>query len=380
MTHQILEPVAQLGVEAVARKRDHHGDAILVQVRADEELDVAALLQVEQANEGLAELLRAGREELVLGEGLEERDERLVVVRPLEEVLGDGDLAELPAEDRRLRGRLHVRLAREDAEQPQQRDRVAALVDALHRDVVHLGVAVDGREAVRLRDDQEVAADQALAQVRLDGAHGDRRRVPRAGVVGQDPEPGARHDRELPVGEDVLAVAEQDEVPVEQPLEEGSRLLDLVERVAGGARARRVDHLRHASPHRLVVTDGRLDVAEHEPNARFELAELLRSEVAAHLEVHHRLAHRRLASMHDPPYAAFGVALGPDHRVVDEPDVEPPGAQLLRHRVDEERRVLAVRLDDRPHGLVPVVGQRRVEARVPQAAPTPARRPGRTRP
>ena len=188
------------------------------------------------------------------------------------------------------------------------------------------------------------------------------------GVAYREPESSARipspapgNDRELPVGEDVLAVAEQDEVPVEQPLEEGSRLLDLVERVTGGARARRVDHLRHASAHRLVVTDGRLNVAEHEPNARFELAELLRSEVAAHLEVHHRLAHRRLASMHDPPYAAFGVALGPDHRVVDEPDVEPPCAQLLRHRVDEERRVLAVRLDDRPHGLVPVVGQRRIE-------------------
>ena len=104
-------------------------------------------------------------EELVLGEGLEELDERLVVVRALEEVLGDGDLAELAARgSASSAGRLHVRLASEETEQPQCSATVLPRgVDALDRDVVHLGAPVDGRESVRLGDDEQVAAHQALA-------------------------------------------------------------------------------------------------------------------------------------------------------------------------------------------------------------------------
>jgi hypothetical protein len=93
---------------------------------------VTALLQVEEAHERLAELVRASGEELVLGEGFEELDERLVVVGALEEVLGDGDLTELAAEDRRLPGRLRVRLAREQTEETEERDRVGT--GAAYRD------------------------------------------------------------------------------------------------------------------------------------------------------------------------------------------------------------------------------------------------------
>ena len=131
------------------------------------------------------------------------------------------------------------------------------------------------------------------------------------------PSPAPGTIDELPVGEGVLAVAEQDEVPVEQPLEEGPRLLDLVERVAGGARARRVDHLRHASPHRLVVAHCRLDVAEHEANACLELARAPpepRWRLTSKCITDSRAGASRACS--DPPDAAVGVALGPDHRVV----------------------------------------------------------------
>lgn len=47
LLQQVLEPDAQLGVEAVARERDEDRNPALLQVGADEELDVLALLEVE---------------------------------------------------------------------------------------------------------------------------------------------------------------------------------------------------------------------------------------------------------------------------------------------------------------------------------------------
>jgi hypothetical protein len=63
----------------------------------------------------VAERVRAGREQLVEGEVLDQADGDLVVVRAGHEVLRGQHLAELPACDRNLAGRLHVRLRGEEA-------------------------------------------------------------------------------------------------------------------------------------------------------------------------------------------------------------------------------------------------------------------------
>ena len=60
------------------------------------------LLQVEQPHHLVAELLRRRGEQLVLREALEDRDDRLVVVRALEQVLRLQDLLQLAVQERRV--------------------------------------------------------------------------------------------------------------------------------------------------------------------------------------------------------------------------------------------------------------------------------------
>ncbi len=122
-----------------------------------------------------------------------------------------------------------------------------------------------------------------------------------------------------------------------------------------------LDHLRDPVGERLEVADGRLDVDEDRPDASLERRELVRRCVAAGLEVHDRLPQRRLTGMENLDDPTLAVALGADHGMDDETDLEAAGAQLLRDGVDEERGVHSVRLDDRSHRGVPVACERRVE-------------------
>jgi hypothetical protein len=163
-------------------------------------------------------------------------------VRVLEEVLGGRDLAQLAPQDRDAARRRHVGLRREEPEQPQQRDGRAVRPDALDRDVVHLHAAMHGRESIRLRDDEQRPAEQPLAQARLDLLDRNGRRVARTRVVGEDAEARPAHDGQPVVLEGVLAVAEEGEVSIGEPLEESARLLDLVVGIAGRGRLRGLDH------------------------------------------------------------------------------------------------------------------------------------------
>ena len=123
LEEEVLQVVSQLRVEPVAREGDEHRDPPLFDVGPDEELRVLALLQREQRDELFAKLVHARDEQLVFRKRLEQREEGLVVVGVLEEILGNCDLAELPAEDRDAAGRGHVRLAREEPDEPAARRR-----------------------------------------------------------------------------------------------------------------------------------------------------------------------------------------------------------------------------------------------------------------
>ena len=89
--------------------------------------------------------------------------------------------------------------------------------------------------------------------------------------------------------------------------------------------------------------------------------QLVRSEVPADLEVHDRFAGRRLPGVQHVRDAPVGAALGADHRMDDQPDLETARGQLLGDRVHQEGHVRAVRLDHRADGRVAVPRQRRVE-------------------
>ena len=309
---QRLELADELGVVAVGRERGDQRDRAAVRAAAAEQPDAVAL-QREQRDDGAAQVVRAGREELVLRERVEQRDRGLVVVRALDQVLVAEDLAQLAVEQRRLGGGLGVGLAREQAEHARLAGDAPVRPDLADADVVHPRAAVHGGEPVGLGDDQQVALERALAH--LVREVGER---PRAGVgggrlVGEDPEAGAGHDAERVVLDPVLPVAEEDEVVLEQPLQEGDGLVDLVVGVARGAGARELHHAAAAVGHRREVEHRAADVAQHGADGAGELLELRLVEPPVELEVHDRLARRRLARVQhagDPPVRRRAPARG----------------------------------------------------------------------
>ena len=95
-----------------------------------------------------------------------------------------------------------------------------------------------GERRLRLRDEQQVAAERALAHARVQRCE----RAPAwrrsSGLVVEQAEPGAGDDAQRSVDELVVARAQEDEVVVEPASEELDGLRDLVLVVARGALAR----------------------------------------------------------------------------------------------------------------------------------------------
>ena len=77
----MLQALAEIRVEPVARQRDDDRDAPAVEVASDEDPDAAVPFQLQKAADQSAELAGRRLEQLVLGERLEERRGGLVVVR-----------------------------------------------------------------------------------------------------------------------------------------------------------------------------------------------------------------------------------------------------------------------------------------------------------
>ncbi len=262
---QVLEPDAKLGGDMVAREGDHGRHRPPHGVAPQEEAHAPLLLHPEQGHDRGAELRRGGREQLVLGEAVEERDDRLVVVRARDQVLPLHDRFELAADERDLARRLVVRLRREEPDQPQLADDLAPGVDALHADVVHPRLAVDGRLGVRLRHDHERPAEDPLTHRLVELGHGHRLCEPRPGLVREHAQARRRHDPGRRPASDlrhlVLAVAEVDEVVVGEPAQKLDRLVHLVGRVARTGGLGGLDHP-------LDPLDHRQEVANDEPQAR----------------------------------------------------------------------------------------------------------------
>ena len=348
---QVLEPDAKLGRDVVTREGDHGRHRPPHRVAPQEEAHPSLLLHPEERHDGGSELGCGGREQLVLGEAVEERDDRLVVVRARDQVLPLHDRLELSPDERDLARRLGVGLRREEPDQPQLPDDLAPCVDALHADVVHPRLAVDGRLGVRLRHDHERPAEDPLAHRLVELGHGHRLRVAGPGLVREQAQARSRDDpgRRLTVDLRglVLAVAQVDEVVVGEPAQELDRLVHLVERVARARRLGDLDHPLDPLHHRQEVANGEPQAREAPPKRVLERLEARVVERAVGLEVHDRLAPRRAAGGRHRLDGAVGGPLDPHHGVQHETHLAAEVVQLGRHRIDEERRVLDVDVDDR---------------------------------
>ena len=114
---QAAHALHQRGVVAPAREREDQRRVAPVDVAPAEQAHPPGALERQQRLDGAAQVVDRRGEQLVLREGVEQRDGGLVVVRALDQPEALEALAQLAAEQRRLGGGLGVGLGREQADQ-----------------------------------------------------------------------------------------------------------------------------------------------------------------------------------------------------------------------------------------------------------------------
>ena len=243
-----LDPAPVLGVEAVARHEHEQREEAPERVAAHEQPQPLALAEVEDAHRDLEQLVARDLEQLVARVGVEDLDQRLLVVAPGRErgaLEHSGDLA---PQDRHLARLGLVGLVGVEAEEAPLAHHLAVLVEALDAHVVEVGGAVDGGPRVRLGEVEDVRLERERANAGRQLVEAARALL--AARLAQDPEAalGDRVEAQLAVlgHELVVAVAEEGELVVLEPLEERRRLLRI--HVALGHRAARGSRPRARAP------------------------------------------------------------------------------------------------------------------------------------
>ena len=183
------EPLADVGVVAVARQVDQHGDVAAVGVAADEHPQLPPLPGVHHRLGDRGQLVDGRVEQLVARVVLERVHQRLAGVAARVEPDPAQHLGGLLAQQRDPGERLGVGRAGEQAEEPALADHLAVLVERLHADVVEVGRAVDGGPRVGLGQHQQ----GLLARLLLDQGGQLAERGRHVLVGAQDAEPGAGH-------------------------------------------------------------------------------------------------------------------------------------------------------------------------------------------
>ena len=387
LPQDLLDALAVLGVEAVARDEHQAGEEALVLVAAHEQPQPRALAEAEDAGRDLVQVVDVDLQELVARVGLEDLQQALLAVAAGREGRARHDRPDLAPNDRHV---VQGRLVGGGGIEPQEAalaDHLAGVVEALDADVVQVGRSVDRRARVRLREGQQTRRPRQRAHARGQLAEGARGRLGPA--LAQDPEPRAVDRAQavlsLLVDQLVVPVAQEREVAVVEPRQQLRDLLD-VARLARHRRHREVgDDLVHPPAHVRPVLDGGVHIAQHPQQVAAQRLELGRLGLLVHLDVEDRLGPGALlrgpGRQHRDDLALL-VTPHPDHRVDEQVDAVGLTVELHAHRVHEERHVVAVHLDHRVRGLPPVLLEVRVvdahlrRARLALAQEAPVRERG----
>src|SRR5215208_4721994 len=222
----VLHAFPDHGVVAVTGHEDQAGEKAPVGVAPDEESDALSLLQVEYSHRYLEELLLGDLEQLVARVGLQDLDQVLLVVAPLWKTRPLQNVTHLAPYERDVEGARAVGGEGVESEESLLSRDLARLIKFFDADVVEVGCPVHRRSRVRLRQVQELgrAGEPPHPWRKFGEAAGDRSRL----RLPQDAEPGSLHGAEglftVLRGQVVLAVAEEREVVVVDPLQERSGL------------------------------------------------------------------------------------------------------------------------------------------------------------
>ncbi len=269
-------------------------------------------------------------------------------------------VVESVAQDRDIRHRVVVGRSRVQTQEAPLPNHVAFGIELLYTDVVHVSSAVHSRSGVRLAQDKQVR----FAGL---GSHGggQYREGQRDGVVvflalralPQDAQPasGNRTQRVFTFDGDqvVLAVTQERQVVVREPLQQCAGLVDLVGihpywRVL-------VQLVRDAVgliAHRMPIGHGLANIAEHAPSGVDQRFEIVGDEIAFHFNPHPRFDKRGgrcLVHIDVEHFDEGSVRIAPDRelRVDDEMHVASGVHQIRGNRIDEEGHIVGHDLDDR---------------------------------
>lgn len=384
----LLEDVHQAqphaGGEAVARQVDQRGVVAPVLVLAQVQPQPAALLEVQDGGDDLAELVDRGLEQLVARVGLEDLRQVAAVVAGRREAGGFEDLGDLAADHRDAAHGLGVRGGGEQAEEAALADDVALGVELLDAHVVEVRGTVHGGAAVGLGQHQQTVLAGLGAGVggqpvegRRDGVAVVLAAVVRVGA--QDAEAGAGDGREgVTVDEVVLAVAEEREVVVGEPAQQLAGLFELVlaQVRGGGLVGQAVGDAQRRVAHLLPVLDGLAYVGQDAQQVAGDLLEVGPVGLAVDLDVDPGLdegvvgarglgAVRVAVGAEDLDQLAGDVTADDDLRVDHDVDAAALAGQLVGDGVHEEGHVVGDDLDDGVAGGPAVLlDGRRVHAHV----------------
>ncbi len=313
----LLERLADRRGEAVARHVDQARGEALEGVVADEQRDPLALLQVEHAGADPRQVVVGDLEQLVARIGQVDVQQRLVIVAVRREGRARQRPLDLEPEQRHVGRRLGVDGRGEQADEDLLADDALLVVEPLDADGVEMDPPVHGRAHVGLVDDQHVGLLEEGADVVGQARHVAHALEDVELGIAQDAEPAVRHHRHLGVAagadDPVLAIADEGEMVVGQPVEEGAALLQVPGLRPGRVPGQRLGDRAGLLAHRLPVLDRGADVGEHAAQAAADRAQLLRVGVLVDLDPHPRFGDRVLgavAGRQQRLQPALGVARG----------------------------------------------------------------------
>jgi hypothetical protein len=255
----VADAFAHLAVVAVAGHEDEHGDEAVELVGARQGAHPGALAQRQHRLCVLAQKRHADLEELVARVALEHVDERLAgVIRRVQTRFRDHRLGLRP-EIGDLHHRAGVGAGGEQAHHAQLALQIALPVEGLDADIVEIDAAVNDRLGICLGDDQRVGSMQEGADLR-GRRHGLGADTQDAQIrIGEDAQSGTVGPVErsglLAAGIAILAQAEEGEIVVAQPFQEGDGLGDGLLLEGDRIVAEPNDCLLEAGEHRPPVGD-----------------------------------------------------------------------------------------------------------------------------
>ena len=342
---------------------DQAGHVPPVGVPAQEQPGLLALAQPQHGHGDLGQLAGGDLEQLLARIVLQNLDQVVAVVA-LGSDPGPGQhVGQLAAQHRDAGDALGVGGVRIQAEEPPLADHPAIPAQLLDRHVVEVLGPVDGGPGIALGQYQPVR----IAGLGPDVGGQRRERVRALPIVAQEAEPGARDGPQrlavIPRHQVVLAVAEEDEVPVGEPAEQltgfgvaagqGLRLGAPRQRCAGpvpghgdGQGGRGRDHLG-------LVFDGDPHVVQDAAQPGREVGQRDAVPQAGELDVDPGLGdlpRLRPGTVDAAGHVVQHAGNVPAHhqpRVQEQRDVGLMPVQFHGHRIDQERHVVG---DDVDHG------------------------------